>query len=302
MIEISGLNKSFRKVTAVQDLSLKVERGQIFGLVGPDGAGKTTLMRMICGLIVPDTGKIRLFAGQSPGDAVSDQFGYMPQRFSLYGDLTVQENIDFFGRLFGLNRKTIEQRAQEILEITRLREFAHRLADDLSGGMRQKLALTCALITRPPLLILDEPTYGVDPQIRKEFWRILYRLNRDGVTVLVSTPYMDEAELCHRVAIMDQGRVVAVDSPAALRKMIPYRMLEVRCDTRDPSTFEDVKEVLESSFFGDRFHLAVDDVALAKPLIRDVLLGSGVKLVSIHEIQPAMEDVFIALTRKAGHP
>ena len=206
MIHVHKLTKSFGTITAVNQVELQVNRNEIFGVVGPDGAGKTTLLRMICGLIEPNQGQVILFGQESPSDRERSRLGYMPQRFSLYGDLTVMENINFFGGLYSLKKATIRKRAEEILSITNMQDFTDRLADNLSGGMKQKLALTCALITRPELLVLDEPTYGVDPESRKEFWKILYRLNREGVTVMVSTPYMDEAELCHRVAIMNEGR------------------------------------------------------------------------------------------------
>ena len=208
MIKVCELTKSFGTIVAVDHVDIEVDKNEIFGLVGPDGAGKTTLLRMICGLIEPDRGKVVLFGEEILRNSNRSRLGYMPQRFSLYGDLTVMENINFFGSLYGLKKTTIRQRAEEILSITNMLEFEDRLAANLSGGMKQKLALTCALITRPEILILDEPTYGVDPESRKEFWKILYRLNKEGVTLMVSTPYMDEAELCHRVAIINQGRVV----------------------------------------------------------------------------------------------
>ena len=194
MIRIEGITKKFDGNTALDNVSLHVRDKEIFGLVGPDGAGKTTLLRIVCGLITPGGGQVfidgRLQTGRTAGN-----LGYMPQRFSLYGDLTVQENIDFFGAMYSLSRKIIRQRAEEVFAITKLAPFTDRFADNLSGGMKQKLALTCALITRPSVLILDEPTYGVDPESRKDFWMILYRLNQEGRTILVSTPYMDEAEL-----------------------------------------------------------------------------------------------------------
>src|SRR5665647_1803237 len=198
MIVTRGLSKAFGQVQAVDQVDLQVAPGDIMGLVGPDSAGKTTLLRMICGLINPDAGEVRL-AGYPPQEMekAKENLGYMPQRFSLYGDLTMMENIEFFAAMYKLDKPTVRQRAEEILALTNLAGFEKRLADKLSGGMKQKLALTCALITRPKLLILDEPTYGVDPESRQEFWKILYRLTQEGMTVLVSTSYMDEAELCN---------------------------------------------------------------------------------------------------------
>ncbi|MGE5544173.1 MAG: ATP-binding cassette domain-containing protein [Bacillota bacterium] len=302
MINIQGVTKSFGRITAVSQAELAVNRHEIFGLVGPDGAGKTTLMRMVCGLIEPDQGQVVLFGGENHSELNKARLGYMPQRFSLYGDLTVMENINFFGGLYGLKKATIQQRAAEILQITNLQDFTDRLADNLSGGMKQKLALTCALITRPELLILDEPTYGVDPESRKEFWKILYRLNKEGVTVMVSTPYMDEAELCHRVAIMNEGRVVAVNTPLQLKRGLTHHLLEIRADTRDPYVFEGLSDIKDCSFFGDRFHLAVADVNTAACRIREYLAQRQIRLETLQEVPPSMEDVFVALTDNGVRP
>lgn len=296
MIKTCELTKSFGTIVAVDHVEIEVDQNEIFGVVGPDGAGKTTLLRMICGLIEPDRGKVVLFGEESPGDSNRSRLGYMPQRFSLYGDLTVMENINFFGSLYGLKKTTIRQRAEEILRVTNMQEFSSRLAANLSGGMKQKLALTCALITRPEILILDEPTYGVDPESRKEFWKILYRLNKEGVTLMVSTPYMDEAELCHRVAIISQGRVVAVGTPMQLKRGLSHRLLEVRADTRDPRVFETLSELDSCSFYGDRFHIAARDLEAASREINDFLAERRIRLYGIREVAPSMEDVFIALT------
>lgn len=284
---------------AVDGVSMHVREREIFGLVGPDGAGKTTLIRMICGLITPDRGNT-LLMGMTPRqmERNKEKLGYMPQRFSLYGDLTVMENIDFFGSMYGLDRRTVRERAEEILEITRLQGFENRFADQLSGGMKQKLALTCALITRPRVLVLDEPTYGVDPESRKEFWRILYYLNKEGMTVLVSTPYMDEAELCHTVGFLNRGRLVATGSPVALKRSFPYRLLEVCAEVRDPNFFKGMSGVIDSSVYGDRFHLAVEDPVTAGRAIEVMLAARGIRLISLREISPSMEDIFVALADK----
>ena len=289
MIVIKDLIKTFNGRRAVDKVHLEIKAGTIFGLVGPDGAGKTTLMRMICGLITPDAGEIILREAQ---------LGYMPQRFSLYGDLTVSENINFFGAMYKLDRKTIRQRAKEILQLTNLSDFEQRLADNLSGGMKQKLALTCALITRPNLLILDEPTYGVDPEFRKEFWRILYYLNQEGRTIMVSTPYMDEAELCHQVAFINQGRIAVVDSPVNLKKRLEKRILEIRAVTKDPDLLKGIEEVVDFSFYGDKYHAMVTETARAKEAVETHLLSQNIPIIGIEEIPPSMEDVFVYLAEK----
>lgn len=296
MIEMEALSKVFGGITAVSEVSLKVERGDIYGLVGPDGAGKTTLLRMVCGLIDPSGGRVTLFGGRQ--NKAADTFGYMPQRFSLCGDLTVMENINFFGSLYSLDKKTIWERADEILKMTNLTQFKARFAEDLSGGMKQKLALTCALVARPSLLILDEPTYGVDPEFRKEFWKILYLLNRAGMTILVSTPYMDEADLCKKVALIDQGKIVSADTPDNLKNKIPHKILELKTDARDLDFLSDLPEVADSSFYGDRYHVAVSEVERAKASISKLLSEKGINILFINEITPSMEDVFVSLTEK----
>jgi ABC-2 type transport system ATP-binding protein len=301
MIQTVNLTKSFGHRPAVDGVTLHIKEKEIFGLVGPDGAGKTTLLRMICGLITPDRGSVTLlgYSGREIERAKA-HLGYMPQRFSLYGDLTVLENINFFGALYNLSRRTISERGAEVLAITRLHGFEGRLADHLSGGMKQKLALTCALITRPRLLVLDEPTYGVDPESRKEFWKILYRLNREGMTVMVSTPYMDEAELCHRVGFINNGQVAACGTPLELRRAFPHRILEVQAASRDPDLFRDLPEVLEASFYGDRYHLVVADPKSVQQAIEGRLLTERIRDAKVREVSPSMEDVFVYLAEGAA--
>lgn len=292
MIEVEALTKVFDHLTAVDKVSLKIDRGDIFGLVGPDGAGKTTLIRMLCGLVVPTGGRVNLFGDKK------EAFGYMPQRFSLYGDLTVMENINFFGALYKLDKKTIRQRSDEILQLTGLLNFKSRFADNLSGGMKQKLALTCALVARPALLFLDEPTYGVDPESRKEFWKILYRLNKEGMTIFFSTPYMDEAELCKKVAFMDRGTILIANTPGNLKKQFPYKLLELKADTGDLDFINDLPEVVDASFYGDKYHVAVTETKRAGDAVTGMLTEKGINITHLEEIPPSMEDVFMSLAGK----
>jgi len=296
MIRLENISKTFPPIKALDRVSLQVNKQDIFGLIGPDGAGKTTLMRITCGLMSPDEGKVWLM-NQAPEHMDPQNLGYMPQRFSLYPDLTIQENIEFFGSLYGLSKQVIRRRAGEILEITNLSAFTDRFAGSLSGGMKQKLALTCALITRPAILVLDEPTYGVDPQSRQDFWRILYQLNHQGMTIMVSTPYMDEAELCTRVAFINQGSVLACDTPQNLKAPFSQRVLEVRTSSQDPRLFDKLEAVEDASFYGYKYRLVVKDGPRGKQAVQSYLAAQGLDGV-IEPAVPAMEDLFVILTGK----
>jgi len=295
VIEVIEITKTFSGKIALDKVSLSVKKRSIFGLIGPDGAGKTTLFRTICGLLIADSGQV-LLDGGAPDSLSKGELGYMPQRFSLYGDLTVMENIDFFGSLYGLSRNLILQRADEILDITGLAPFKKRLATQLSGGMKQKLSLSCALLTRPAILILDEPTYGVDPNSRKEFWKILYQLNHEGMTVLVSTPYMDEAELCHQLAFINQGQLLALDAPGHLKERLLGQVVEVRTGVKDPYLFDNIPGVRYSSFFGYKHRLIVKDIESTRSLITRRAELQGSKEFSLEEVEPSMEDLFVYLT------
>ncbi len=297
MIRLEQVVKKFNDQTAVDGISLHVRPGEIFGLVGPDGAGKTTLIRLILGLLPVSSGSIRLLAS-SDAESVKSQLGYVPQRFSLYGDLTVMENIRLLGALYGAEREQIECLGQEILTFTNLLPFKDRLADRLSGGMRQKLALAAGLMHRPKLLFLDEPTTGVDPVSRREFWHMLYHLNQEGMTVFVSTPYMEEAELCHRIAFQHQGRLAALGTPAELKQAYPHRLLELHAAAKDVRRHLHGDYLLDIDSFGEKYHLAVKEPDEALPLIRAQLAASGIPLLSLREIAPTLEDVFVALSGK----
>jgi len=296
MIKASGLHKSFGAVQAVREASLEVGTGEIVGLVGPDGAGKTTLLRMICGLTDADSGSIEIDGYPIARlDEIRSSFGYMPQRFSLYMDLTVMENILFFASLYGLEKKLILERGGALLERMGIAGFNDRLAGNLSGGMKQKLALTCSLINRPRLLVLDEPTYGVDPESRQEFWRILYDLHSQGLTILVSTPYMDEAELCTRVAVMNEGTVISAGVPGELRASLGSLLLELRISSKDPEAFRDCPEIQGFTYYGDRFHLEAADLARAERAVREHAALRGFEILSLRPVAATMEDVFVQM-------
>ncbi|HXX18303.1 MAG TPA: ABC transporter ATP-binding protein [Candidatus Acidoferrum sp.] len=304
-IIISGLTKNFGEVRAVDGLSFDVRPGEIFGLVGPDGAGKTTTLRILAGVLDADSGAATV-AGH---DAVHDPEGakndlsYMSQRFGLYEDLTVDENIRFYADLFGVERKRREQHSAELLAAAGLQEFRRRLAGNLSGGMKQKLGLVCALIHTPRVILLDEPTNGVDPVSRRDFWRILYSLIAGGVAILTSTSYLDEAERCHRVGLIYRGRMLFCDRPDELKKRFPGGVLVIR--TSEPNLIRDAlctaaaaKNIL---LFGDRVHIFVDDATRRLPEIRTHLDAVGVAYTSVEPVTPSIEDLFVsAVEREAA--
>ncbi|MGE5849640.1 MAG: ATP-binding cassette domain-containing protein [Candidatus Methylomirabilota bacterium] len=301
-IEARDLTKTFATVTAVDRLTLSVASGEIFGLVGPDGAGKTTTLRLLTGVMHPTTGSVRVLGldiTQDP-EAVRHRIGYVPQSSSLYADLSVLENLQFRADLFGIPRAERDRKAAELLAFSRLEPFAKRLCRNLSGGMRQKLALCAALIHRPEVLFLDEPTIGVDPVSRREFWLLIYQLLQQGLTLLVSTPYLDEAERCHRVGLMDHGRLVACDSPSGLRGILPGTLLELRGPAPEAVSplLSRLPEVREAQVFGDALHLVVSDAARDRPRIEALLKAEGIPVAHIRPIVPSLEDIFVTLLRQ----
>lgn len=294
MIKLVDVSKSYHKVSAVNKVSLEIHEGEIFGLVGPDGAGKTTLIRMLTGILSPTSGDISVLGSANP-ENVKQYLGYVPQKFSLYGELTVQENIFLLGSLYGQEKEEIEERANQILSFTKLLPFKERLADNLSGGMKQKLALAAGLMHKPKIFLLDEPTTGVDPVSRREFWQMLFRLNKEGTTIIVSTPYMDEAELCTRVAFMHNGKMVSCHTPQGLRQEYPYKVLELGTRDQNVKKYLKVASIIECNKFGDKYHVIVTDVTTALLEITSILKDAGVMITSLHEIPPTLEDVFVAL-------
>lgn len=302
-ISVHGLTKRYGEVLAVDHVDLTVTKGCIFGLVGPDGAGKTTTIRMLCGIIEPGEG-VAVVADQDVvryPDRVKDRIGYMSQRFSLYGDLTVRENIMFFADLFGVPVQHRESRLKELLAFSRLDPFQSRRAEFLSGGMKQKLALCCTLIHEPEVLLLDEPTTGVDPVSRREFWKILYDLLARGVTIFVSTPYMDEAERCNTVAFMSQGRILATGTPEELKAAIGKQVLAVRGTPRKLTRqiAQSLPGIEDLQIMGDMLHLIVRDGNAVAAELEQALKQQNVEIHTLKQVKPSMEDVFLQLTRQA---
>ena len=296
-IRCAGLTRRFGTLAAVNKLDLEVRHGEVFALVGPDGAGKTTLIRLLCGVLTPDAGEavVAGFDVVADPERVKTRIGYMPQRFSLYGDLTVMENLQLYAGLHEVPPKEFPHKAEQLLADFRLSPFQSRLAQYLSGGMKQKLALVCTLIHEPEVLLLDEPTTGVDPVSRQQFWRILYDLNRRGITIFVSTPYMDEAERAAHVGLMNQGRIIATGSPASLRALMEGEILEVVAEPQAAAknVLRGHPSVRSLEVFGDRLHVLVPS-AEAQGGLEFALAAAGVTLKSIRQIPPSLEDVFVS--------
>lgn len=299
-IAAEGLRKSFGDIQAVRGVSLDIEEGTIFGLVGPDGAGKTTMMRMLCAILAPDSGRARVGGHDTLAEAesIKEQIGYMPQRFSLYGDLTVTENLEFYADVYQVPAAVRPARMAELLEFSQLKGHTYKLADQLSGGMKQKLALACNLIHEPRFLLLDEPTTGVDPVARREFWKILFRLRQQGTTLLVSTPYMDEAERCDRVGFMYQGEIIAADTPRGMRRYFTAHLLELECDQPHVARnrLREWSGVRNASLHGTLVHLVVDDPGRVTAEVPGVLREAGISLTRLEPVEPSLEDVFVFLT------
>jgi ABC-2 type transport system ATP-binding protein len=293
-VSVTAVVKRFGATTALDGVTLAVARGEMFGVIGPDGAGKTTLLRLVCGLLAPDAGRIELF-GADPRRArgvATASIGYVSQQFSLYGDLSIDENIEFFARLHGV--ADFRERRDRLLTLTGLDRFRGRLADRLSGGMKQKLALACTLVHEPPLLVLDEPTTGVDPVSRREFWKLLAEFLAQGLTIVLATPYLDEAERCARVALLNAGRVLALDAPGRLQRSLPGAVFEVVVP-RPRAALEAVGAALGADrvqLFGDRLHVRAAG-ADAEAALTAALDRAGLQAASVRRITPRLEDVFI---------
>ncbi|NNG16918.1 MAG: ABC transporter ATP-binding protein [Gemmatimonadales bacterium] len=303
-VRVEGLTKCFGDFVAVDHVTFDVRPGEIFGFLGPNGAGKTTTIKMLTGLLPPSegSGSVAGLDIETEADRIKRQIGYMSQLFSLYADLTVEENVRFFSGLYGVDRARRLERRDWVLEMAGLTEHRRRLTGELPLGWKQRLALGCAVIHEPPTLFLDEPTSGVDPISRRRFWDLIYQLAEAGTTTFVSTHYMEEAEYCHRLALMNRGALIALDTPAALRDGLRVPMLEIETNDapRAVAALGDAPGVRDAAMFGRRIHVTVDDSITARPVIASALEGHGLEVGDMTDITPSLEDVFVALVRRAG--
>jgi ABC-2 type transport system ATP-binding protein len=301
-IQTIHLTKSFESLTAVKDLNLEVKTGGIFGLVGPDAAGKTTTLRMLCGILAPDGGEATVVGCdiRRETESLKEKVGYLPQRFGLYGDLTVLENIHFYGDLYQVPKRKRKERIERLLQFANLKPFGKRRAQDLSGGMKQKLGLICALIHTPQVLFLDEPTTGVDPLSRRDFWIILYDLLKEGVTILFSTSYLDEAERCSRVGLIYQGDLLIADTPSAVKAQIGGKILELRVENHQKGmkVLEGIELIRSLVLSGDKIHLLVDDSEKAEKVVREVLKEQNIEILDLVVVRPSLEDAFVSIVQK----
>src|SRR5689334_23044603 len=303
IIETRDLTRRFGALTAVDHLDLSVQRGEIFGLVGPDGAGKTTTLRMLCGLMDPSEGSACV-AGHDvarESQAVKDQIGYMAQRFGLYGDLTVEENMNFYADLFNITGGDREDLSARLLRMTRMEPFRNRQARQLSGGMKQKLALMCTLLHRPEILFLDEPTNGVDPVSRRDFWAILYQLAKDGITVFITTAYLDETERCNRLGLMDRGRPIRCDTPAGRKSQMEEAWYEVQAPQQRVAkqALQSAEGVVSVEPSGAALHLFLSPARTSVEKLQDTLNQQNLGPAVFSPIAPSLEDVFIAMIHKS---
>jgi len=299
-VEIHDLVKRFGDFIAVDHVSLNVERGEIFGFLGPNGAGKSTTIRMLCGLLLPTSGTASVggLDVMTQSEAIKKNIGYMSQKFSLYDDLTVEENIDFFSGIYGVPRARRPERKAYVLKMAGIEERRSTLTHLLSGGWKQRLALGCAILHEPPILFLDEPTSGVDPIARRTFWDLIYQLSAAGHTIFVSTHYMDEAEYCHRLALMYRGKIIALGTPGELKQSLQGHYL-LRLESSDifgsMQTLEKLEGVSDVAVFGGGLHVTVPDTSRAMPEIRAALQRAGITVTVLEPIEPSMEDVFVAM-------
>ncbi len=293
-----NLTKKFDDIAAVDGLSISVSEGECFGLVGPDGAGKTTTMRLLAAIMEPTSGDAWVDGLHIVDDseAIKDRIGYMSQKFGLYPDLTVMENIDFYADIYCVPKKGRNEKIGKLLEFSNLTPFRKRQAGRLSGGMKQKLGLACALVHTPRILFLDEPTNGVDPVSRRDFWKILYQLLRQKVTIFFSTSYLDEAERCNRLALIHKGKLIASGAPSEIKKMMPAKIFEITSGEprKSAKILKNRFETADVSLFGDRVHFSGGNIPAEKKDIEEILLKAGIEISSFRETEPGLEDIFVS--------
>lgn len=303
-VETRDLTRKFGDFVAVDHVTLSVHAGEVFGFLGSNGAGKSTTIRMLCGLLRPTSGEARVggFDVYREPERIKETIGYMSQKFSLYDELTVEENLDFFGGIYGLPNGRRRKRKQEILDLLDLGDRRRMTTSLLPGGWKQRLALGCAILHEPPILFLDEPTSGVDPLARRRFWDLIYQLSEEGRTIFVTTHYMDEAEYCHRLALMDAGAVIALDAPAGLRQSLSdSRFLQLDSSNMLASMrlLEDDETVLDLAIFGNGLRIRTRDIRRAESAIQQKLRGEGITVHKLEEVRPSIEDVFVLRVEQA---
>jgi len=299
IIYTDHLSRSFKKIAALRDVDLGVQRGEIFGLVGPDGAGKTTMLRLLAAVMVPTSGCVIVAGYNSVKDAekIRTHVGYMPQKFSLYGDLSVHENLEFYADIFGVHGDERQRRFEQVLSFAHMSNITDRRAKQLSGGMQKKLGLACTLIHRPDVLLLDEPTTGVDPVSRREFWDLLTELHIQGTTIVVSTPYMDEAERCNRIGLLFKGELIECGTPNEIKSMVKGQVVEFHPDQLEAarSLLSTQPGVLEVQVYGTLLHIFVEEADQLWPRLQATLHEADIKIDAVRVIHPRMEEAFISL-------
>ena len=302
IIHADRLTRSFKKIAALREIDLSVQRGEIFGLVGPDGAGKTTMLRLLADVMAPTCGNVTVAGHNSVKDAeeIRAHVGYLPQKFSLYGDLSVRENLEFYADIFGVHGDERQRRFEQVLNFAHMSSITDRRAKQLSGGMQKKLGLACTLIHRPDVLLLDEPTTGVDPVSRREFWDLLSELLIQGTTIVVSTPYMDEAERCNRIGLLFKGQLIECGTPREIKTMVKGQVVEFRPDRLGAAhvLLEQQPDILEVQVYGTLLHVFVQEVSSTWPRLQATLSAAGIQVDNVRLIHPRMEEAFISLIRK----
>jgi len=300
-IEVHGLTRQFGNFTAVDQVSFEIPKGEIFGLLGPNGAGKTTTIRMLCGLLVPSegTGTVLGFDVRKKPEEIKKRIGYMSQKFSLYNDLTAYENIDFYARLYGIPRAELKPRIAELIEMAGLTGYERELTGNLSGAWRQRLALACAIAHKPPMLFLDEPTAGVDPVSRREFWDLIYEMAGQDVSVLATTHYMDEAEYCNMIGMMYRGKLIALDDPDSLKEQMEGILLEIECDhpNRAVALADEFPGVIDAAMHGILVHVLIEDEKI-EPRVARLFKKNEITVNRMEVVLPSLEDVFISMVEE----